>query len=138
MLPVLGLQLVCRLDDDLRVVGLHYLGPNAGEVTQVRILTAAVTAAPAPSAENVLFSVGHGPCSSILTCCIACVGMCTCARVVRQGFATALRLGATYEDIYATVGIHPTTAEKFTTLTYVPESAPPGACDLWARGQTQH
>lgn len=56
------------------MVGLHYLGPNAGEVT--------------------------------------------------QGFATALRLGATYDDIYATVGIHPTTAEKFTTATYEPVASP--------------
>ncbi len=27
-------KLVCRTDDDERVVGFHYLGPNAGEVTQ--------------------------------------------------------------------------------------------------------
>ena len=27
-------KLVCVKDDDLRVVGFHYLGPNAGEVTQ--------------------------------------------------------------------------------------------------------
>ena len=61
------LKLVCDLRDSCRVVGLHYLGPNAGEVT--------------------------------------------------QGFTTALRLGATYQDIFDTVGIHPTSAEKFTTLT---------------------
>jgi len=51
------------------VLGMHYLGPNAGEVI--------------------------------------------------QGFGTAVRLGATYDDVYSTVGIHPTTAEKFTTATYV-------------------
>ena len=71
---MLASQLVCNLDQGQRVVGLHYLGPNAGEVT--------------------------------------------------QGFATALRLGATYDDIYATVGIHPTTAEKFTTATYEPVASP--------------
>jgi len=50
-----------------RVVGLHYLGPNAGEVT--------------------------------------------------QGFAVAMRKGATYADFLSTVGIHPTVAEELTTLT---------------------
>ena len=60
---------MCDLRNDCRVVGLHYLGPNAGEVT--------------------------------------------------QGFATAMRLGAKFSDFYDTVGIHPTTAEKFTTLTCV-------------------
>ena len=49
-----------------RVLGLHYLGPNAGEVM--------------------------------------------------QGFGTAMKLGCTFEDIVGTVGIHPTTAEEFTTL----------------------
>ncbi len=49
-----------------RVVGLHILGPHAGEVT--------------------------------------------------QGFAVAMRLGATKSDFDATIGIHPTVAEVFTTL----------------------
>jgi thioredoxin reductase (NADPH) len=49
-----------------RVLGLHYLGPNAGEVM--------------------------------------------------QGFGTAMKLGCKFEDIVETVGIHPTTAEEFTTL----------------------
>ena len=47
-------------------MGLHYAGPNAGEVT--------------------------------------------------QGYATAMRLGATKLDFDMTIGIHPTTAENFTTL----------------------
>lgn len=49
-----------------RVVGYHFLGPSAGEVT--------------------------------------------------QGFGLALRLGATKADFDATVGIHPTCAENFTTM----------------------
>ena len=49
-----------------RVVGFHYLGPNAGEIT--------------------------------------------------QGWATAMRLGATYASFRSTIGIHPTIAEEFTTL----------------------
>lgn len=48
------------------MVGLHLLGPNAGEVT--------------------------------------------------QGFGLAVRLGATKEDFDATIGIHPTCAENFTTM----------------------
>ena len=35
---------------------------------------------------------------------------------------TAIRLGATYSDIADTVGIHPTTAETFTTLTVTKSS----------------
>lgn len=48
------------------VQGLHYLGPNAGEVM--------------------------------------------------QGYAVALRLGATKDDFDDTVGIHPTSAELFTDM----------------------
>ena len=54
------------------VLGLHYLGPNAGEVM--------------------------------------------------QGFGTAMKLGCKFEDIIETVGIHPTTAEEFTTLSITKES----------------
>jgi len=55
-----------------KVLGLHYLGPNAGEVL--------------------------------------------------QGFGTAMKLGCTFDDIIGTVGIHPTTAEEFTTLSITKES----------------
>lgn len=55
-----------------KVLGLHYLGPNAGEVM--------------------------------------------------QGFGTAMKLGCTFDDIVETVGIHPTTAEEFTTLSITKES----------------
>eukprot|EP01138_Halocafeteria_seosinensis_P012862 gb/GECG01013139.1/.p1 GENE.gb/GECG01013139.1/~~gb/GECG01013139.1/.p1 ORF type:complete len:618 (+),score=95.37 gb/GECG01013139.1/:1-1854(+) len=59
-------KLVVNKADDERVVGFHYLGPNAGEVT--------------------------------------------------QGVGVAIRLGATYHSFLRTVGIHPTCAENFTTL----------------------
>ncbi|ODM92618.1 Thioredoxin reductase 3 [Orchesella cincta] len=70
-------KLVCNKADNDRVVGFHYLGPNAGEVT--------------------------------------------------QGFAVALRLGATKADFDSTIGIHPTTAETFTTMSITKSSelAPP-------------
>ena len=55
-----------------KVLGLHYLGPNAGEVM--------------------------------------------------QGFGTAMKLGCKFDDIIETVGIHPTTAEEFTTLSITKES----------------
>ncbi|KAF0694226.1 Aste57867_14885 [Aphanomyces stellatus] len=55
-----------------RVLGFHYLGPNAGEVTQA-------------------------------------VGI-------------AMKLNASYDDFVNTVGIHPTTAEIFTTLEITKES----------------
>ena len=51
------IKLVCDLQDDERVLGLHYLGPNAAEVT--------------------------------------------------QGYAVAMKLGATKGDFDRTVGIHP-------------------------------
>jgi len=59
-------KLVCDKNQNNRVVGFHYVGPNAGEIT--------------------------------------------------QGFALAVRLGATKEDFDNLVGIHPTAAEEFTTL----------------------
>ena len=74
-------QLICDKSDNLRIVGFHVLGPNAGEIT--------------------------------------------------QGFAVALKLGATYHTIIDTVGIHPTTAEEFTTLSVTRasgESADKGGC----------
>jgi len=60
-------KLVCVKSQNMKVVGLHYLGPNAGEVL--------------------------------------------------QGFGIAIKMGATKDDFDMLVGIHPTTAENFTTLT---------------------
>jgi len=59
-------KLICDKSDNDRVLGFHYLGPNAGEVT--------------------------------------------------QGYAGMIKLGATKADFDDLVGIHPTTAEIFTTL----------------------
>lgn len=59
-------KLVCVKSQQERVVGFHYLGPNAGEVT--------------------------------------------------QGYALGIKLGATKADFDNVVGIHPTTAETFTTM----------------------
>merc|ERR1719309_1904616 len=60
-------KLVCVKSQNMKVIGLHYLGPNAGEVL--------------------------------------------------QGFGIAIKMGATKDDFDMLVGIHPTTAENFTTLT---------------------
>jgi len=59
-------KLIVLKNEAERVIGFHYLGPNAGEVT--------------------------------------------------QGFALAMKLGATKEDFDDVVGIHPTVAENFTIL----------------------
>ena len=59
-------KLITLKEENQRVVGLHYVGPNAGEVV--------------------------------------------------QGFAVAVKLGATKADFDDTVGIHPTVAEEFTML----------------------
>lgn len=59
-------KLITLPKENDRVVGFHYVGPNAGEVT--------------------------------------------------QGFGLALKLGATKQDFDNVVGIHPTTAETFTTM----------------------
>jgi len=58
-------KVICH-GEDLRLVGIHYCGPNAGEVL--------------------------------------------------QGFSLAMRLGATYNDLRDTVGIHPTCAEIMTLV----------------------
>eukprot|EP01137_Pigoraptor_chileana_P036228 Opistho-2@31435 len=60
------MKLICNKADEDRVVGLHVLAPNAGEIT--------------------------------------------------QGYAVGIRLGATKADFDATIGIHPTNSENFTTL----------------------
>jgi len=59
-------KLICLKSQNEKVVGFHYLGPNAGEVT--------------------------------------------------QGFGIALKMGATKADFDNLIGIHPTTAENFTTM----------------------
>ncbi|KAL4431921.1 hypothetical protein ABPG74_012733 [Tetrahymena malaccensis] len=59
-------KVICNKLDHERVVGIHYLGPNAGEVM--------------------------------------------------QGYGVAMKLGMTKADLDRTVGIHPTTAEEFTSL----------------------
>jgi thioredoxin reductase (NADPH) len=41
---------------------------------------------------------------------------------VIQGFATALRKGLTVGDLRMTVGIHPTVAEEFTTMSTLKSS----------------
>ena len=59
-------KLVCAKSQGMRVVGFHFVGPNAGEVT--------------------------------------------------QGFALAVKLGATKQDFDDLVGIHPTDAESFCAM----------------------
>ena len=59
-------KVICDKSLNDKVVGFHYLGPNAGEVM--------------------------------------------------QGFAVAIKLGVTFEDLKRTVGIHPTSAEEFVLL----------------------
>lgn len=75
-------KLICLLNDNLRILGIHYLGPNAGEVIQ--------------------FS------------------------------ALALRFKATKEDLNKLVGIHPTSAELFTSMRITKRSGlspvPQGCC----------
>jgi len=39
-----------------------------------------------------------------------------------QGLAVAFRKGLTHKDLVGTVGIHPTTAEEFTTMTILKSS----------------
>uniref|UniRef100_A0A8D1A204 thioredoxin-disulfide reductase (NADPH) n=2 Tax=Sus scrofa TaxID=9823 RepID=A0A8D1A204_PIG len=60
------IKMVCLREPPQLVLGLHFLGPNAGEVT--------------------------------------------------QGFALALKCGASYEQVMRTVGIHPTCAEEVAKL----------------------
>jgi len=74
-------KILCDKNDNLKVLGLHYLGPNAGEVI--------------------------------------------------QGYAVAVKKGCSYSDLHTTVGIHPTTAEQFTTLKVTKssgEEAAAGGC----------
>jgi len=65
-------KLICDLSEDSKVVGIHVLGPNAGELV--------------------------------------------------QGFSIALKLGARKVDFDRLIGIHPTNAEIFTTMTVTKRS----------------
>mmetsp|Transcript_17742 Transcript_17742/g.19229 ORF Transcript_17742/g.19229 Transcript_17742/m.19229 type:complete len:564 (-) Transcript_17742:154-1845(-) len=65
-------KLVCLKNENNKVVGFHFVGPNAGEIT--------------------------------------------------QGFALAVKLGATKEDFDDLVGIHPTDAESFCALSVTKSS----------------
>jgi len=65
-------KVICLIPENERVVGIHYLGPNAGEVM--------------------------------------------------QGFAAAMKSGLTKSVLDATIGIHPTAAEIFTTLSITKRS----------------
>jgi thioredoxin reductase (NADPH) len=50
---------------------------------------------------------------------------------VIQGYAVAVKMGCSYRDLMATVGIHPTTSEQFTTLKITKssgKSADAGGC----------
>ncbi|RXM91942.1 Thioredoxin reductase 2, mitochondrial [Acipenser ruthenus] len=60
------IKMVCLREGAQRILGFHFTGPNAGEVT--------------------------------------------------QGFALAIKCGATYTQLMATVGIHPTSAEEIIKL----------------------
>lgn len=42
--------------------------------------------------------------------------------VLEQGYAVAMKVGATKADFDTTVGIHPTVAEEFTTLSITKRS----------------
>lgn len=72
--------MITLLPEKERVLGLHYLGPNAGEVI--------------------------------------------------QGYAVAVKMGATKADIDDTVGIHPTVAENFTTME-ISKRCGGRACYVW-------
>ncbi|XP_028680184.1 thioredoxin reductase 3 [Erpetoichthys calabaricus] len=73
-------KIICNKMDNERVVGFHYLGPNAGEVT--------------------------------------------------QGYGAAIKCGLTKELLETTIGIHPTCAEIFTTLSVTKRSG----ADISQRG----
>ncbi|KAJ5080331.1 thioredoxin reductase 1 cytoplasmic [Anaeramoeba ignava] len=60
------LKVICNKLENEKIIGIHYLGPNAGEII--------------------------------------------------QGFAVAIKIGLTKNQLTSSVGIHPTCAENFTTL----------------------
>lgn len=89
-------KLICHKLDRERVVGFHVLGPNAGEVTQ-----------------------GFGA-------AMKCVLSSRFPIAVTIAHATfTVRAGATKTTFDLTVGIHPTTAEEFTTLGITKRSGEP-------------
>jgi len=60
------IKIICNINDNQRILGIHILGPNSGEIL--------------------------------------------------QGFAVAMKMGATKDDLDSVVGIHPTIAEELVLL----------------------
>ena len=94
-------QVICNRKDNERIVGMHYLGWNGGEVIQgtalARLCNPALAISQAPVKRQGL------------TRCLAVGGL-------GAGYGMALKLKATKVDLDNLVGIHPTNAEIFTTL----------------------
>ncbi len=82
-------KLVCDKNRNMRVIGFHVVGPEAGEITQ-----------------------GYATALRYV-CFYCCSGRWRCVCALRACLCSA---GATKQDFDDTVGIHPTTAEEFTTL----------------------
>ena len=81
-----SMKLVCLLPEQ-KVVGLHVIGIGADEMLQVCAQVCGTYGEPAHL-----------------------------NRAFAQGFATAVRMGATKADFDATLAIHPTASEEFVTM----------------------
>ena len=92
-------KLVCLRSEGERVVGFHFVGPHAGEVTQGYALALKVRRSFVLFAS---FVVLFAHLSILLFVLFFC--------------SLALKLGATKADFDATVGIHPTDAEAFVQM----------------------
>lgn len=90
------LKAVAKRDGDQQVVGLHYVGPVAGEVIQ-------------GFAAAVKYVCFYLPYLYIFMCNLYI-------------FFTIFRSGLTIKILFNTVGIHPTTAEEFTRLSITKRS----------------
>jgi len=66
------IKVICNINDNERILGIHILSPNSGEIL--------------------------------------------------QGYAVAMKMGATKADLDSTVGIHPTVSEELVTMTITKES----------------
>ncbi|KAF7240726.1 Thioredoxin reductase 2, mitochondrial [Varanus komodoensis] len=113
--PQCYIKMVCLREREQRILGLHFIGPNAGEVIQGFALgikafdTDETTTEKAPS-------LGIADLTGPLAYLLLEIGTLNQAR--SRCVAPLLRAlcGATYSQMMATVGIHPTCAEEVTKL----------------------
>lgn len=93
-----------------RVIGIHVLGPNAGELRVATGPLAGTRCRPPLPRGLRLVTCARVTLHVAAVAAVVAAAAAAAAGEVIQGFATAVRMGATKADLDTTIGIHPTHA----------------------------